>query len=83
MSDCLKQKIYNESELHIVNKSVELIKNSDQNITEIVLNCDFNDSNCFSRVFEKHRKTSPVQFTKESQKTNCKVEKVWQQNYIV
>lgn len=49
-----------------LNKAVNLIKNSNLNMTEIAMCCGFNDSNYFSRVFKKHRKISPMQFRRLS-----------------
>lgn len=35
-------------------KSIELLKNSNMNITEVAINCGFNDVNYFSRLFKKN-----------------------------
>jgi AraC-like DNA-binding protein len=51
-----------------INKAVELIRISDQNMTEIAMNCGFSDSNYFSRVFKKHEMMSPLQLRKLSKK---------------
>lgn len=51
-----------------VNKAVDLIKNSDQNMTEIAMNCGFNDSNYFSRIFKRHKKISPMQMRQLSRR---------------
>lgn len=51
-----------------INKAVELIRISDQNMTEIAMSCGFNDSNYFSRVFKKHEKMSPLQMRKLSKR---------------
>lgn len=39
-----------------------LLRDSDIHITEIALQCGFNDPNYFSRVFKKHTNVSPQQF---------------------
>lgn len=49
-----------------INKAVELIKNSDLNMTEIAMNCGFSDSNYFSRIFKKHERISPTHMRNES-----------------
>ena len=51
-----------------INKAVELIRISDQNMTEIAMSCGFSDSNYFSRVFKKHEKMSPLQMRKLSRR---------------
>lgn len=51
-----------------INKAVELIKDSNQNMIEIAMNCGFNDSNYFSRVFKKYQKVSPTELRRQSQK---------------
>ena len=43
-----------------INKAVELMQNSDMNMTEIAMSCGFSDSNYFSRIFKKYKKTSPM-----------------------
>ena len=51
-----------------INKAVELIRSSDQNMMEIAMSCGFSDSNYFSRVFKKHEKMSPLQMRKLSKR---------------
>ncbi len=43
-------------------KSIELLKNGNMNITEIAINCGFNDVNYFSRLFKKKHGVSPTKF---------------------
>lgn len=43
-------------------KSIELLKTDSMNITEIAMNCGFNDLNYFSRVFKKKYGISPSKF---------------------
>lgn len=43
-------------------KSIELLKNGNMNITEIAINCGFNDVNYFSRLFKKKFGVSPTKF---------------------
>lgn len=40
-------------------KSIELLKDGNMNITEIAINCGFNDVNYFSRLFKKRYGVSP------------------------
>lgn len=51
-----------------VNKAAGLIQNSDKNMTEIAMNCGFEDSNYFSRVFRKHKRVSPMDMRRVSGK---------------
>lgn len=43
-------------------KSIELLKTDSMSITEIAMNCGFNDINYFSRVFKKRYGISPSKF---------------------
>ncbi len=43
-------------------KSIELLKDGNMNITEIAINCGFNDVNYFSRLFKKRYGVSPTKF---------------------
>lgn len=43
-------------------KSIELLKNDTMNITEISINCGFNDVNYFCRLFKKKYGVSPTKF---------------------
>lgn len=43
-------------------KSIELLKTNSMSITEIAMNCGFNDLNYFSRVFKKRYGVSPSKF---------------------
>lgn len=43
-------------------KSIELLKDDNMNITEIAINCGFNDVNYFSRLLKKRYGVSPTKF---------------------
>jgi len=47
-----------------INKAETLLKEGEMNITEIAMNCGFNDINYFSRVFKKNRNMAPSQLLK-------------------
>ncbi|MDD3224528.1 MAG: AraC family transcriptional regulator [Clostridium sp.] len=47
-------------------KSIELLKTGNMNITEIAINCGFNDVNYFSRVFKRKYSVSPTKFKFQS-----------------
>jgi AraC-like DNA-binding protein len=42
-----------------INKAEAMLKEGGMNITEIAMNCGFNDINYFSRVFKKYKKLPP------------------------
>jgi AraC family transcriptional regulator, L-rhamnose operon regulatory protein RhaS len=42
-----------------LNRSAELLKNSDMRITDIALQCGFNDANYFTRQFRNFKGFSP------------------------
>lgn len=50
-------------------KSIELLKKGNMNITEIAINCGFNDVNYFSRLFKKKYGISPTKFVIINPKT--------------
>ncbi|WP_243150810.1 helix-turn-helix domain-containing protein [Clostridium caseinilyticum] len=43
-------------------RSIKLLKDGNMNITEISINCGFNDVNYFSRLFKKSYGVSPTKF---------------------
>lgn len=45
-----------------ISKSIDMLKNTDMNITEIALHCGFGSSSYFAEVFRKHIGQSPKQF---------------------
>jgi AraC-like DNA-binding protein len=49
-----------------INKSEDMLKNSDLNVSQIATICGYNDINYFSRVYKKYKKTSPT-------KTRCEI----------
>lgn len=49
-----------------INKAVELIKTSEQTITEIALSSGFNDLNYFSRMFKRLLKVSPSKLREQA-----------------
>lgn len=49
-----------------VEKAVELLKESDLNITEIAFLTGFSDANYFSRIFRKYKKITPSEMRKSS-----------------
>lgn len=49
-----------------LDSAVSLLNKSDENITEIALNCGFYDANYFSRAFKKRFKISPKNFRKQN-----------------
>lgn len=48
-----------------ISKSIDLLKNTDMNITEIALKCGFNSSSYFAEVFRRHIGQSPKQFQRK------------------
>lgn len=46
-------------------KSIEMMKNHNMNITEIASHCGFDNINYFSRLFKKHYKISPSKYRKQ------------------
>ncbi len=53
-----------------VDKSVELLKNSDMQIQQIAAECGFNSAQNFIRVFTKAEGSSPRKFRETAKKTN-------------
>lgn len=47
-----------------ISKSIDMLKNTDMNITEIALRCGFGSSSYFAEVFKKYIGRSPKQFQK-------------------
>ena len=47
-----------------ISKSIDLLKNTDMNITEIALRCGFSGSSYFAEVFRRYIGQSPKQFQK-------------------
>ena len=48
-----------------ISKSIDMLKNTDMNITEIALHCGFGNSSYFAEVFRKYIGCSPKQFQKK------------------
>ena len=42
-----------------------MLKSSDMNVTEISVQCGFNDPNYFSRIFKKNMGITPLQYRKD------------------
>ncbi|OOM10438.1 AraC family transcriptional regulator [Clostridium saccharobutylicum] len=51
-----------------INKAFSLLKEGKFNVTEVALDCGFNDVNYFSRLFKKYNKMSPSEAKKLSSK---------------
>lgn len=49
-----------------IDKAIDLLHENNLNITEIALNCGFNDTNYFSRLFKRYKNISPAKFRKNS-----------------
>jgi AraC-like DNA-binding protein len=46
-------------------KSIEMMKNHNMNITEVASHCGFDNINYFSRLFKKHYKISPSKYRQQ------------------
>ncbi|MCR3761772.1 AraC family transcriptional regulator [Clostridium felsineum] len=49
-----------------INKALSLLRKGELNVTEVALNCGFNDINYFSRLFKKYNNISPREVKKGS-----------------
>ena len=51
-----------------ISKSIDLLKSSDMNVTEIAVRCGFGNSSYFAEVFRKYLRCSPKEFQKNTKR---------------
>ena len=49
-----------------LNTAMKLLRHTDRSIEQIARECGFRDSYYFTRVFTKHRQTTPAAFRREA-----------------